>query len=130
MKDKKFLMSMVTLIVIAVVSFLIWYVPHYSLHSIKATNMCNEIYKEKFPGYFGDEGTNRYIFNKKMNTCLILNTISGTETGENRFVIVDLISDDLLFFYQLPKDQTKDATFGLTKDEALERVRNFGFIVF
>ncbi|MBP7831425.1 MAG: hypothetical protein KA028_00190 [Candidatus Pacebacteria bacterium] len=130
MKDTKFAAGMITLVVIALVSFFSWYIPHYSMHSLKATAVCNDIYKEKAPGYFGADANNRYIFNQDMNTCLLLNTVADEVTGENRFIIVDMIHDDIAFYYELPKGETKDANLGLTKDEAVEKVRSFGFIVF
>ena len=130
MKDKTFAAGMITLIAIALVSFFSWYIPNYSMHAIKATAICNDIYKEKAPGYFGTEGSNRYIFNKKMNTCLLLNTVADEVTGENRFIVVDMINDDIAFYYELPSGETKDASLGLTKDEAIEKVRSLGFIIF
>lgn len=121
---------MTTLIVIAVISFLFWYVPRYSLHSIKATSMCNDIYKSKFPGYFGEQGVNRYIFSKDRNSCLLLNTLSDTVTFQTRYVVIDMVTDDILFLYDLKKDEVRDANLHLTKDEALDKVRTFGFLVF
>ena len=130
MKDTKFLMSLLTLIFLAGIGFLFWYVPRNSLHSIKATSLCNDIYKEKAPGYFNEEGTSRYIFNSKKNSCLLLNTISEVGTGNVRYVVVDMIKDTIVFYYDLKKDEFRDQTLHLTKDEALDRIRALGFVIF
>ncbi len=130
MIDKRFILSAVTLTILSVCGFLFWYIPHYSSHAIHATAECTEIFKAKDAGYFTGTGQSRFVFNKKMNTCLILNTLDDQTTGEFRVILVDMITDDILFYYDLPKDQTKDATLGLTKDEALQKVRSFGFVIF
>jgi hypothetical protein len=130
MKDKKFITSIIFLCILAVSAVFVWYVNKYSSHAINTTATCATIFKEKSVGYFGDVGKSRFVFNKKMNTCLILNTNDDEITGEFRLLLVDMISDDILFVYTLPKEQEKDATYGLTKEEALNKVRSFGFVIF
>ncbi len=127
---KKFIASTITVTILALVSFAFWYISRYSNHAIHATVECTEVFKAKEPGYFNGIGQSRFVFNKKMNTCLVLNTLDDQTTGEFRMIAVDMISDDILFYYDLPKDQTKDATLGLSKDEALTKARSLGFVIF
>lgn len=130
MKDKKFVTSIIFLCILAVSTVFVWYVNRYSSHVINATATCATIFKEKTAGYFGDTGKSRFVFNKKMNTCLVLNTDDDETTGEFHMLLVDMISDDILFVYTLPKGQEKDVTYGLSKEEALNKVRSFGFVIF
>jgi hypothetical protein len=129
MKDRKFVLSLVTLLTIAIIGFLAWYIPRYSTHALKATESCTNIYKEKAPGYFTD-GVDRYIFNKKLNTCLMLNVLADTTTGKSRLVIVDMINDDVLFAHTVSTGETVDGDLGITYEQALEKARAFGFIIF
>lgn len=129
MKDSKFVMSLITLIVLAVAGFFTWYIPHYSLHSIRATSMCNDIYKEKAPQYFGEEGTNRYLFSPSRNTCLLFNSFSGPAIGETRYVVIDMINDSIIFAFDLPKDASRDTEHRMTNEEALNYIRSLGFII-
>lgn len=128
--DKKNLGSSILLSVLAIIIFLGWYIPKYSLHAITATKECAEIYKEKAPGYFGTAGSNRFVFNKKMNTCFLLNIVSDDPVGAYRLIAVDMISDDIIFYYDLKGGETKDLTLNITKDEALDRIRALGFVIF
>ncbi len=128
--DKKNLGGAILLSTIAIIIFLSWYLPSHSLHAIKATNECTTIFKEKARGYFGDVGSNRFIYNKQMNTCLLLNIQSDETTSAYRMAVVDMINDGIYFYYSLDDGQTKDTSLGLTKDEAIEKVRSLGFIIF
>ncbi len=130
MTDKKFLGSVILVTVLAVVGFLFWYVSHHNTHAISATHECLDIFKEKSVEYFGDTGKNRFVFNQKMNTCLLLNTLEDEATGEFRLILVDMINDNPTFYYDLQKGETKDATLGLSKDEALGKARAYGFVIF
>lgn len=129
---KRMTLSAIILSIVALVGFLFWYVSHYSNHAIAATRDCLVIFQAKSADYFGDSGKSRFVFNKKMNTCLILNTVETETTGNYnyRMTIVDMISDDILFTYGLKKDEEKDSVHGLTHDEALDRARSYGFIIF
>jgi len=122
--------NIIILGVICVSGFLFWYISKYSNHAIHATAECTEIFKEKSAGYFGDYGSSRFVFNKKMNTCLILNINDDKDTGDYRLITVDMITDEILFYYELPKGENIDKTMGLTKEEALNRVRTYGFVIF
>ena len=130
MKDNTFATSMATLVALAIVGFLFWYVPRYSTHSIDATQKCADIFKEKAPGYFGTAGINRFVFNKSLNSCLILNIVSDETTGAARYIVVDMISDTIDFYYDLKANESKDVTLGLSKDQALDKIRAFGFVIF
>lgn len=123
------MVSVVAVVVLAVAGFSFWYLSHYSLHAITATNSCLDIFKQKATDYFSDLGKSRFVFNKKMNSCLVLNTYDDTATGEYRLILADMISDKILFYYTLPKDQEKDATLGLTKDQAVDKARSYGFVI-
>ncbi len=125
-----FITSAVFIIVLAVIGFFIWYVPRYNTHAISATESCLSIFKEKGSEYFGEIGKNRFIFNEKMNTCLILNTVNDETTGDFRLILADMVHDDPIFYDELALDQEKDATYGLTRDQALDKVRSYGFIIF
>jgi len=127
---KKFFLSAIVIIVLAIAGFLFWYVSRYSMHAITATHECLDIFKEKSTEYFGDAGKNRFVFNQKMNTCLLLNTLDDTTAGEYRLVLVDMIQDAPLFYYDLKQGETKDATLGLTKDQALDKMRSYRFVIF
>ncbi len=127
---KKSVISAVSLILIAAIAFLFWYTAKYSTHAIEATQKCGEIFLQKATGYFGQNGINRFIFSKKENTCLIFNTFIDEVSGNYRLMVVDMITDDIDFYYELKKDETKDTALGLTKDEAVNKVRSFGFVIF
>ncbi len=126
---KRFIASAGTVTVLAVIGFLIWHTAHYSTHAISATRDCLDIFKEKSTEYF-DTGKNRFIFNKKMNSCLVLNTVNDPTTGEFRLIVVDMISDVPLFYYDLTTGEEKDSVLGLSKDQALDKVRAYGFLIF
>lgn len=130
MLDKKFIVSSIFASILVVVGVFVWYVSNYNPHAIESTAECTEIFKQKSPGYFDGVGKSRFIFSKRLNTCLILNTVDYAVTGEYKIYIVDMITDSILFVYELGSGQEKDETLGLTKEEALNKVREFGFVVF
>lgn len=131
MNDKKFLVSIIFATLLAVLGFLIWFISNYSSHSILATKYCNDIFISKAQNYF-PEGKNRYIFSKKMNTCLLLNTNTTSDnTGiiDDHVVVVDMITDDVIFIWEVRNGDTVDRDLGLTHDEAIAHVRTLGFLI-
>jgi hypothetical protein len=129
MTDKKFLTSAIFIAFIATAGFLFWFIPRYSSHAIQATKDCADIFTIKNSGYF-PEGKSRFVFNKNINSCLLFNALEGTVDSPERFVVVDMISDKILFYWELKAGEEKDANLSLTREEALDRVRAFSFIVF
>lgn len=124
-------------ILIIIFSILIIKKNNEPINAIHSTNECLNIFQQKSNDYFGDEGKNRFIYSSKLKSCLILNILDITkennvENSEKRYrlIVVDMISDDILFYYNLKNDEEKDEVLGLTKDEALDKAREFGFVIF
>ncbi len=127
--DKKFITSWVLIIIIVFGILLFRFINKNSMHKIIATKNCGDIFIQKSPAYFTD-GTSRYIFNAKLNSCLIFNILADVPLGKYRITVVDMISDKILFAYELKVGESIDSVYAITKDKALDYVRSFGFPVF
>ncbi len=108
-----------------------------SINAIHYTNECLNIFDQKSKDYFGNEGKSRFIYSSKLKSCLIFNVLDipkedNIESIEKRYrlIVVDMISDDILFYYDLGGDNEKDEILGITEEEALNKVREFGFVIF
>src|SRR5258706_14223657 len=108
MTDKKFAASAIFFATIAIVGFLFWFIPRYSSHAIRATRDCDDIFTAKAPSYFA-EGKNRFVFNKNMNTCFLLNTSIVTSDASDRIVVVDMITHNILLSWYLEKGDIKES---------------------
>lgn len=131
MEDKKkFLWSMIVLIIFFVCGTSIYAINKLNLRSITATKACLDIFLSKEKTYFTEITNNRYIYNEKENTCLMLSLYTDASNGNVRMVVIDMIKDEPLFLYTLKTGTTTDDTYHLTKDEALVRIRSYGFFIF
>lgn len=128
-ETKRFMISSLTIVALAVIAFLFWYINKFNTHAIEVTQKCGEIYTLKAPGYFGTSGANRYIYGKKLNTCIMLNIANDPNEGTYRLTAIDIITDQILLFYDLKSGETIDSVLGLTREEAIEKARELGFVI-
>lgn len=101
-----------------------------SLRKVNAVKACNDIFLVKEKSYFQEITKNRYIYNDSLNTCLMLSQYIDASNGDIRWVVIDMVTDSPLFIYALKVGKDVDETFHLTKDEALARIRSYGFFIF
>jgi hypothetical protein len=95
--NKNFIIG-ILVISIAVLG-LLWYRSD-NRSTVDDTLKCAQLYELKKDRYWNNEiGNSKYIFNKKLNTCLALNIYNDFETKNYFAMIMDMSDDKIILYY-------------------------------
>ena len=120
------------LVGVAALCFLGYYA--YSLMNISIvdkradiTMKCMTLGDQKKQMYFGQSlGRVRTSYNMNLHTCLVLN-LTKTAGGDYEASLVDSLTDNVLYYYVLPVGQQVDGTYGLTLQQFVNKMKEYGF---
>ena len=99
-------------------------------NSIEKTISCNQLFETKQEKYFaGTIGNSKTIYSAKLDTCLALNIYNSSQDQRYYIIVIDMTTDKTLLYFNGNDLAIIDKQSGMSMDEALQAVQDFGFTI-